>query len=401
MLRLLSLLIALVMMALASCKKEEVEKVPIVIPDVKVIRVGVTANLGAAPILIAEKQGLFGKANVELSLTTHSTTEEIREQLTNGQLDIGMLSPAEALLSESAVIVPHILTRNGGQISVTEELWNQMQSHMLLDADGDPVRPISADALLRVAQAVGNGNPPLTFSVASLHDTIAYTLCYWLGAAGVTPIMSGVIIESPHPHLDRASIAVSTAPSLRGSAQGFTGTKHGKPVITTSAILRDVPTSVLACSESWAEANRETLITVVAALIEAGQWLDASSENRTQARADLENTLPHFGKDISHMVTFGTNASAAPDQNHALWIATQMMRWGHLPGSLTDAELEAMVLTTYRPDIFRGAAASLKAPLQGLEMRLEEQSLAHLIDGNVFISKRPSAYARSFDISAK
>jgi hypothetical protein len=84
-----------------------------------------------------------------------------------------------------------------------------------------------------------------------------------------------------------------------------------------------------------------------------------------------------------------------------LWIASQMMRWGQLPGTLTDAELEVMVSKTYRPDIFREATTTLDAPLQGLEMRLEEQSLAHLIDGNVFVPKRPSAYARSFEIGAK
>ena len=101
------------------------------------------------------------------------------------------------------------------------------------------------------------------------------------------------------------------------------------------------------------------------------------------------------------MVSFGTNASGAPDHNHALWIASQMMRWDQLPESLTDAELQAMVMKVYRADVFKEAAATLDTPLQGSDMRLEKQSLAHLVDGNVFVPQRSSAYARSFEIGAK
>ena len=63
------LLTAFAILALVSCKKEGSESGGLFAPKAEMVRVGVTSDLGAAPILIAEKQGLFGNANVKLTLT--------------------------------------------------------------------------------------------------------------------------------------------------------------------------------------------------------------------------------------------------------------------------------------------------------------------------------------------
>ena len=266
------------------------------------------------------------------------------------------------------------------------------------------------DALLPVVQSMREDAPRMTFVVDSDHASSTYAICYWLGAAGITPVWGDSPASPAHAHLERARVEVTTVPVSLGSFHGRAGCRDGNssgvPLIRDYDVVRDLPTAVLAASRSWAGENRATLVSTLAALVEASNWLDASMESRREASGEFEAMFPGVSSNVlmdssASAIIFGRNASAAPNRSHALWLLTQMIRWGHLPSSLGDAELVEMAESAFRADVFREAVVASGSELSGMEARLEDDVLTYLIDGNHFRSQKPSAYAASFEISVR
>ncbi len=151
---------------------------------------------------------------------------------------------------------------------------------------------------------------------------------------------------------------------------------HGVIVATKNELWSLSPEKVLGVREEWAQANGELLADVIRALTLSCQWLD-QPQNRREAAAILarpeyvgvaEEILlrPLIGNlargggeaDIADpdAVVFHRHAANFPWRSHAVWIITQMIRWGQ---AREPFDILALAERVYRPDLYRAAVAEL------------------------------------------
>ncbi len=387
------------------------------------ITLGVVPDLGAAPIIMAIERGLFEKHGVSPSIRILETTDEVRRQLVAGELDAGMLYPGEALLPREKVdlTISSILVRNAGAVSVPPSLWTSMQPYLLREAGGEAVHPIHADTLRQLAQESDRAEIPIHFQIEAPLDTNTLTLGYWLGAGGIFPDIGPLPPPSPspgEPPFDKHNRVVLSKQPPPGITKGLSSSLWHRPadhivLVSNEAIVKDLPSSVLASLATWNQANRETLVSCVAALIEAGQWLDASMENRRTAATELAQVLGgpvgapstppanplNFDLTSANSVTFADNGSATPDRPSSLWILSQMARWGHLPPTTTDEAFESLVDQTLEQDLFVDAVKKTEAFLPGIRLRLDRDAIIdQVIDGNRLLPQQTAAYVSGFKI---
>lgn len=193
--------------------------------------------------------------------------------------------------------------------------------------------------------------------------------------------------------------------------RGHAGSHWDQPddqttLISDEEIVRDLPAAYFAARPDWAEAHRETLTRTLAAILDAGLWLDSSMEHRREAQtAILETFSGHLSPEararmeargIANVggITFGENGSSAPDHATALWILSQMARWGYLPAGLTDDDFRAIADTTLRPDLFHEALERSELASGSPIRPRRDATIEHVIDGNHFHPKQPTRYLR-------
>lgn len=191
------------------------------------------------------------------------------------------------------------------------------------------------------------------------------------------------------------------------------------------------PEKVLGVQASWAAANPPALAALIRALDKAAAWCDLP-ENRGPLAAllsrecytgvaqavlmrSLSGTLqvdPGGAiRSVTDFIQFRRNAANFPWISHALWIYSQMVRWGQTRPS---AEAEAAVRGVYRPDLYRQALGAAGVPLPGANAKVEgslggPQHVGVLsgslqlgpdgfFDGRVFDPDDISGYLAEFDI---
>ncbi|MBL8484785.1 MAG: hypothetical protein JNJ60_21500, partial [Rhodocyclaceae bacterium] len=102
-----------------------------------------------------------------------------------------------------------------------------------------------------------------------------------------------------------------------------------------------------------------------------------------------------------------------PWRSHALWLLTQMQRWGQIP---PHQELRSLAVSIYRTDIYRTAAADLGMPVPDADYKSEgthaqpwsipggghalEMGADRFFDGGSFDPDHPDDYLRSFAVHA-
>ena len=165
---------------------------------------------------------------------------------------------------------------------------------------------------------------------------------------------------------------------------------------------------------------------VVKALIRAGQWLDASPENRVKA-CQILSQPQYVGADekvIANSMT-GTfeyekgDKRSLPDFNvffryHAtypfysdcVWFLTQMRRWGQIAEAKPDDWYAATAKKVYRPDIYLQAAKALIAEgkIKSADVPTTDGFKApdgNFIDGITFDGRKPNDYLNQFKVGLK
>ena len=165
------------------------------------------------------------------------------------------------------------------------------------------MHPIGADALKPVVDAhLARGK---AFKLAMVHPTSThnYELRYWLAAGGIHPGLydagrpdakartgwidaEAKLYVAPPPQMPRQladgrvhGYCVGEPWNQRAVADGA-----GVPVVTDHDIWQFNPEKVFGVSAAFAEANPNTTVRLVRALLRAGKWLDANANaNRAEA----------------------------------------------------------------------------------------------------------------------
>lgn len=383
------------------------------------VRCGFIPLVDCALPVIAREQGFARAEGLDLVLERDVSWANIRDKVNLGHLDCAhMLAamPIAATLGIAQVRVPVIaplaLGFNGNAITVSRNLFARMAA-MGPVRDGDPAA--MAAALARViADMRAAGDEPLTFGMVFPFSCHNYELRYWLAAGGIDPDRDIRLVVIPPPLI---------VDSLRaGHIQGFCVGEPwnslaveaglGRIVATKSQIWRLSPEKVLGLRAEWADAHADILAALIRALDRAAVWASDASNHESLARILAEDRYVgapatmiarilagdlSLDADGTHValpdyILFRRAGNSLPSRAQALWLYSQMVRWGQIEPS---PQAEALVAQVFRPDLAAPAPpAALPAAAQGAS----REPVPLLFDGRVFDPKDIAGYLAGFDI---
>lgn len=358
------------------------------------ITAGFMPLLDSALLVIAKEKGFAETEGVALSLVRETSWANIRDRLAVGHFQVAhMLAPMPIACNlgltplASRTVAPLALGLGGNTVTVSNRLWEKMETH---GARPD-LDPATAGRALKavVEQRARSGAPPLRFAVVHPHSGHNYELRYWLAACGIAPDRDVEIVILPPPLMADALATATIDGYCAGEPWGSAAIAAGQGHIATvkAAIWKGSPEKVLGAQAHWAETHPEALTALLRAVYRAAVWC-ASTANRDELAAILAGPayvdrpaawmLPALsgqlgvggGRTVFVEDFFVPLAKAAtfPWKSHALWLYTQMVRWGQIAH---DKKNESIARETYRPDLYRAALQPLGVALPGANAKVE------------------------------
>lgn len=421
-------------------------------PEKDELKFGFIKLTDMAPLAVAYENFYFEDEGLYVTLEAQANWKVLLDRVIDGELDgAHMLAgqPIGATIgigTKADVITAFSMDLNGNAITVANSVWDAIKPQIDKAADGKPNHPVKADVLKPVIEAYKAEGKPFNMGMVFPVSTHNYELRYWLAAGGIHPgyyapqqgdnsgqRQADVLLSVTPPPQMPATLEAAT---IQGYCVGEPWNQQavfkgiGVPVITDYDIWPNNPEKVFGVSKAWAEANPNTHIRVVKALIRAAYWLDEQDNaNRTDAVKMLARSQ-YVGADakvIANSMT-GTfeyekgDKRPAPDFNvffrhhatypyysDAIWTLTQMRRWGQIPEAKPDDWYMSIAKKVYRPDIYRQAAEALieegKMKAADFPDFVAEDGFRDpqtgFIDRITFDGRYPNAYLDQFTIGLK
>jgi nitrate/nitrite transport system substrate-binding protein len=403
-----------------------------------------------APLAVAKELGYFEDEGLFVTLEAQANWKVLLDRVITGELDGAHMLAGQPLAAtigfgtKAHIITPFSMDLNGNGITVSNEVWELMKPHIPKQADGKPVHPIKAEALLPVIEKFADDGKAFKMGMVFPVSTHNYELRYWLASGGIHP---GFYSPTDTSGTIKAKALLSVTPPPQMPATLEAGTIYGYcvgepwnqaavfkgigvPVITDYEIWKNNPEKVFGITKQFAEKYPNTTLALTKALIRAAKWLDENNNaNRLEAvkmlsrseyvGADAEviaNSMTGTfeyekgdKRDVPDFNVFYRYFATYPFYSDAIWYLTQMRRWGQIPEGKPDEWYFETAKKVYRPDIYMKAA----------EMLIEEGQVAKadfpfgtdgfrppvppedMIDGIPYDGKQPNAYLKSLKIGLK
>ncbi|MCB1754211.1 MAG: ABC transporter substrate-binding protein [Gammaproteobacteria bacterium] len=347
-----------------------------------------------APLVIAREKGYFAEQGLNVKLSRETSWANIRDKVSVGILDGAQMLAAIPLASvlptsrSQPMVTSLSLDLNGNAISVSKELFGRMLG---TGVDGLDTPSGSALALRKVIESdLRAGRKKLSFAMVFPDSTHNYLLRYWMASAGINPDRDVDLVVVPPPQMGnylRAGI-------LSGFCVGepwntfVVSEGIGHTLVTTHDIWNNHPEKVFGVTRSWADANPNTHISVVKAIIQACRWLD-EPDNRIEAAEILsqgryvnapvdvlekslagllQNSSGQAIRKVEDFNVFHRYQANYLWRSHAVWFLSQMVRWGHVSN---DINFENISRSVYRREIYAKAASDLGLPVPSSDCKIE------------------------------
>ncbi|WP_027997361.1 CmpA/NrtA family ABC transporter substrate-binding protein [Sinorhizobium arboris] len=393
----------------------------------RTVRAGFIPLVDAAVLIAAAEFGFAQREGIALELVKDVSWANVRDRLAFRQFDVAhMLSPmpVAAMLglgsNPSPTIAPFSLGRGGNAITLSTRLYGLMQEAGKLGGGEDALMNARAlAAVIRAAEAAGK--PPLTLGVTYPFSSHNYEFRYWLAAGGIDPDRDVKLVVVPPPMTSDALAAGAIDGFCVGAPWNMVASERGvgRIVATKQDIWPSAPEKVIGMRPEWAEANPDTVSRLIVALDRAARWADApenrdhlaevlAEERHVAAPADIirrvlagEFTIDPEGNGrvIENYFVFHAGFANFPRPSQALWIYSQMVRWGQT--SLSKEGFEASV-SAYRPDLYRAALGEDAVPADSGGSRVEgARDDDRFMDGHVFDPGSMEDYIKSFTVGGK
>jgi nitrate/nitrite transport system substrate-binding protein len=373
-------------------------------PELEEVKIGFIPLTDCAPIVIAAELGFDQKYGVKIIPSKQASWAAVRDNLLTGSIHLahvlyGLIYGVQLGIGgpqkEMAVLLS--LNRNGQAITLSKALAKEGIT--------------SGPAL---AQAVREKKRPLVFAHTFPTGTHAMWLYYWLASYGIDPMRDVKVVTIPPPQM----VANMRVGNMDGFCVGEPWNavaieqKLGFTAVTSQDIWVDHPEKVLGTTAEFVTKYPKTTRAVMAAVLEACRWIDASVENKTkmakliaapayvntQVNTILPRILGHYedglGKrwEEAHPMTFfGDGTSPYPYLSDGMWFLTQFRRFGLLK---SDPDYLAVAKAVNRLDLYAEVAGALGLPIPPSPLRTSK-----LIDGGIWDGTDPKAYAHSFKIN--
>ncbi|MEP9390192.1 CmpA/NrtA family ABC transporter substrate-binding protein [Mesorhizobium sp. KR9-304] len=348
----------------------------------------------SAVLIAAREIGFAEREGVDLVLHRETSWANIRDRIAIGHFDIAhMLGPMPIACNlgltplTSDTIVPFALGVGGNCVTVSNPVWEGMADHGAVP-DLDPETAGRALGGL-VRQRTAAGKEPLRLGVVHPHSGHYYELCYWLAACGIDPLRDIEIVIVPPPFMADALAAGRLDGYCVGEPWNSLSVARGIGHIATvkAKIWRNSPEKVVGVRKAFADERPDALAAMLRALHQSARWCQDPANRDDLA---LLMAQPRFlgvppalqmpiltgrltvgdGVDLSvadFFLPFDKGANF-PWKSHALWLYTQMVRWGQVAHTPKN---EAAARDTYRPDLYRAALKPLGVALPGANAKVE------------------------------
>lgn len=404
------------------------------------------------PLAVAYERGYFDDEGLSVELEAQANWKVLLDRVITGELDGAHMLAGQPLGAtvgfgtKAHVVTAFTMDLNGNACTLSNDVWKQMKKNLPME-NGKPKHPISAEALKPVIKSFNDKGKTFQMGMVFPVSTHNYELRYWLAAAGIKPGYYAPHKGDINGQID-ADLLISVTPPPQMPATLEAGTINGYcvgepwnqqavfrgigvPVIADYNIRNNVAEKVFGVTKTWADANPNTHIRVVKALIRAGKWLD-ENDNKNRAEAAKMISQSHYvGADYKVIANSMTgvfeyergDVRPAPDFNvffryhatypfysDAVWYLTQMRRWGQIPEAQTDSWYMDMAKSVFLPEIYQQAAKELIAegklkavdfPDFSKETGYRSKEATTFIDGVVFDGSKPNDYLKQFAIGLK
>lgn len=361
------------------------------------IHAGFIPLVDCAPLVIAKEMGFDTSEGIELVLHREVSWANIRDRVEAGAFDCAIMlapMPLAATLGLGgrppvAMVVPMATSLNGNAITVSRALFADMLASDEAAAVAGGMAP--GRALARVVeQRAAKGLDPLTLGMVYPFSSHNYDLRYFLAAAGIDPDNDVNIVVVPPPLIAASLKAGRVDGFCVGEPWNSVAVAEGDGVIVAEKceLWASSPEKVLALREDDARNNPERVQALVRALVKACAWADEPA-NRTECSRLLAE--PHYvgapqeiisrsligrldrgdariAAGPGDVVIFHKGHANVPRLSHAIWMLTQMVRWGQVRAPFDFARVARAV---YRLDLYRAVAGTMALDIPESEMKAE------------------------------
>ena len=383
-------------------------------------KLGFIALTDAAPLFVADEKGFFAKHGMTgVEVLKQSSWGTTRDNLVLGSARNGIdgahiLTPMPYLISTGAMTANNIPTpmyilarlNLGGQcISVGQEYMD-----LQLGVDSQPFK-----AALEAKKASGRAvNAAMTFP-GGTHDL---WIRYWLAAGGIDPNsdISTIVVPPAQMVANMKVGSMDTFCVCEPWNEQLINQKIGYTALTTSELWQNHPEKAFGMRADWVDANPNSTQALLMAVMEAQMYCEdpANREEVAQICAKrrwinapfndvVERMKGNFDygngrvvENSPHQMRYWKDNASYPFKSHDKWFLTEDIRWGYLPA---DLDMDALVDSVNREDLWRAAAARLGVPAEQIPTSTS-RGIETFFDGKVFDPQNPQAYLDSLSIKA-
>ncbi|KQP47510.1 CmpA/NrtA family ABC transporter substrate-binding protein [Pseudorhodoferax sp. Leaf274] len=372
-------------------------------PEKKEVKIGFIPLTDCASVVMASVLGIDQKYGVKIIPSKEASWPGVRDKLVNGELDMahvlwglvyGVHLGVSGPKKDMAVLMN--LNHNGQAITLSKKLADK--------------GAVDAGTL---AQLMAKEKREYTFAQTFPTGTHAMWLYYWLASAGINPMKDSKITTVPPPQMvanmrigNMDGYCVGEPWGHRAVADGI-----GITAVTSQDIWKDHPEKALGTTGEFAQKNPNTCRAVVAAILEASKWIDASLSNKMKMAETVadkayvntsvdvinqrilgryQNGLGKTWDDPNYMKFYNDGLVGMPYLSDGMWFLTQHKRWGLLK---EHPDYLAVAKQINKIDLYREAATAAKANVPKDVMRSSK-----LLDGVVWDGKDPQKYADGFKV---
>lgn len=350
------------------------------------IRIGFIPLVDAAPLVALKEIGFAREEGIEVSLHREISWSNIRDKLAVGLYDGSHLLAPMALATNlglagppADLIVPYVLNLNGDVLCATTAF---------LESVGLPPDAGATEIAERIRSgALGR---KVAFGVPFFFSSHHFLLRYWLASEGVDPVKDVRIEVIPPPLMPDAIGNGVIDGMMVGEPWGSVAVDRGAASIFLSAteIWAGTPEKVFGMRRSWAESHSGAVQGLLRALYRASTWvqdpsnrvtlsellakeayLDLSAEVIERALSgELTRTPQGLQGKIDRFMVFQDGASSFPWLSQALWLMSQMERWGFVEAT---PEQRRIVRNTMAPNLYREALTPLGIAIPTANSKVE------------------------------
>ncbi|MCC8931974.1 CmpA/NrtA family ABC transporter substrate-binding protein [Rhizobium sp. 'Codium 1'] len=392
----------------------------------RVLRAGFIPLMDASILIAAAEMGFAAHEGLTLDLVRDVSWANVRDRLAFRQFDIAhMLSPmpVASMLdlgsNPSPTITPFSLGRGGNAITLSLRLYERMKARADLAEDASALDNAKALAAV-LADMRQKGEQPPTLGMTYPFSSHNYEFRYWLAAGGVDPDHDVKLVVVPPPLTSDALAAGAIDGFCVGAPWNMVASERGvgRIVAAKQDIWPSAPEKVVGMRPDWVATNGDTVSRLIVALDKAARWCDQpdnhdhlseilASPRYISAPQDIirrvlagEFSLDACGNRrlIRDYFVFHRQAANYPQANQALWIYSQMIRWGQVDFSPDNMQ---RVQSAYRTDLYRDALGTEASLPEDAGLLPGASPSDRFMDGRVFDPDRMQDYIEGFAVRSE